>query len=228
MANKSVNVPVNEKQKEKDINQKLQLYGIYSAFANGKLPSNKQADVALNSALASKALSSPSNELSDEGKVFVKDLREVIEQAKLQVLVKNEGNMLQDFIYDASRIDPSSFTAPSAPVDKDTAKQHGTEVKEGFKTLGTLLVTNGQFGKLLTDATTLLRDIAGDTAPKAAGRVKPSEEQLASMDQPAEDSVWHEKPDWSADKMKGQMKSQYEKYKPAVSVKQLFLHLVGF
>jgi hypothetical protein len=104
----------------------------------------------LNSALASKALASPSGELSAEGKVLVKDLREVIEQAKLQVLVKNEGNMLQDFIYDAAHIDASSFKAPGAPVDKDTAKQHGTEVKEGFKTLGTLLVTNGQFRKLRT------------------------------------------------------------------------------
>ena len=35
----SVNVPVNEKIKEQDINNKLQLYGIYSAFANGKVPS---------------------------------------------------------------------------------------------------------------------------------------------------------------------------------------------
>jgi hypothetical protein len=70
----------------------------------------------------------------------------------------------------------------------------------------------------VTDATVLLRDIAGDTAQKAAGRVKPSEDQLAQMDQPAEDSVWHEKPEWSSEKMKSQMKSQYEKYKPAVRV----------
>jgi hypothetical protein len=35
----AVNVPVNEKVKEQDVNNKLQLYGIYSAFANGKVPS---------------------------------------------------------------------------------------------------------------------------------------------------------------------------------------------
>ena len=35
----AVNVPVNEKLKEQDVNNKLQLYGIYSAFANGKVPS---------------------------------------------------------------------------------------------------------------------------------------------------------------------------------------------
>ena len=38
----SVNVPVNEKLKERDVNNKLQLYGIYSAFANGKVPSVSQ------------------------------------------------------------------------------------------------------------------------------------------------------------------------------------------
>ena len=39
MASTSVNRPTNVAQKESDVNQKLQLYGIYSGFANGKVPS---------------------------------------------------------------------------------------------------------------------------------------------------------------------------------------------
>jgi hypothetical protein len=39
MASTSVNRPTNPKQKEQDINQKLQLYGIFTAFSNGKVPS---------------------------------------------------------------------------------------------------------------------------------------------------------------------------------------------
>lgn len=35
----SVNVPTNTRIKEQDVNQKLQLYGIFSAFSNGKVPS---------------------------------------------------------------------------------------------------------------------------------------------------------------------------------------------
>jgi hypothetical protein len=35
----SVNRPTNTKQKEQDITQKLQLYGILTAFSNGKVPS---------------------------------------------------------------------------------------------------------------------------------------------------------------------------------------------
>lgn len=42
MTSKAVNVPTDVKIKEKDVNAKLQLYGIYSAFANGKAPSNSQ------------------------------------------------------------------------------------------------------------------------------------------------------------------------------------------
>lgn len=39
MTSKSVNVPTDTKIKEKDVNAKLQLYGIYAAFAQGKVPS---------------------------------------------------------------------------------------------------------------------------------------------------------------------------------------------
>jgi hypothetical protein len=35
----SVNKPMNKEQKEADVNRKLQLYGIFTAFQNGKVPS---------------------------------------------------------------------------------------------------------------------------------------------------------------------------------------------
>ena len=41
----------------------------------------------------------------------------------------------------------------------------------------------------------MLRDIAGDAATKAAGKINPSEEQLSQIDHAAEDNTWHEKPD---------------------------------
>ena len=39
MASKAVNRPTNVKFKEQNVNDKLQLYGIWSAFAGGKVPS---------------------------------------------------------------------------------------------------------------------------------------------------------------------------------------------
>lgn len=54
----------------------------------------------------------------------------------------------------------------------------------------------------------LLRDIAGDTASKAANKVNPSEDELANIDRPAEDNVWHETPDLSKDNLKSQVQSR--------------------
>lgn len=208
MASKAVNVPTDVKVKEKDVNAKLQLYGIYSAFAQGKVPSNKQIDVAMNSALEWQYLSKPSTKLSEEGRKLVGDLRDVIEQSKILLLSKNEGNLLQDFIWQTQQIGAGNATGVTAPVDKDTAQQHGQQALEGLRTLGQLLITNGQFRKLLSDAVVLFRDIAGDAATKAASKVNPSDDALAQIDQPAEDNTWHDAPDLSKENIKKQIQSQ--------------------
>ena len=59
---------------------------------------------------------------------------------------------------------------------------------------------------LVSDASVLLRDIAGDAATKAAGRVNPSDDQLSQIDQPAEDNTWHETPNFG--EMKSNMQSK--------------------
>nr|POF13663.1 uncharacterized protein c32a11.02c [Quercus suber] len=180
---------------------------LLTAFANGKVPSNKQIDIALNSALEKSFLKTPSKKLSTEGQQLVGDLRDVIEKAKVLLLTKNHGNLLQDFIWQTQHIGAGNAIAPGAPVDKDTAKQHGNQALEGLRTLGELLVANGQFRKLLSDATVLLRDIAGDAAQKTADKVNPSDEQLDAMDKPAPDNTWHQNSDFSKDNIKNQLKS---------------------
>ncbi|KAL8638019.1 MAG: hypothetical protein Q9228_004787 [Teloschistes exilis] len=214
MASSAVNRPTNVKQKEADVNQKLQLFGIYSAFANGKVPSNKQIDVALNSAIASKPLANPSNKLSSEGRHLVADLRDVIEQAKVLLLTKNEGNLLQDFLWQTRFVSGGNAAVPGAPVDRATAQQHGNQALDGLRTLGTLIISNGQFRKLLSDATILIRDIAGDAAQNAANRVNPSQDQLSQIDQAADDNTWHDVPDMSRDNLRNQAKGAYNTNKP--------------
>lgn len=206
----AVNKPTDIKQKEADVNRKLQLYGVINAFQLGKAPSNDQIDVALNSFLESRVLANPSDKLSPEGHALVADAREVVKQAKQLLLSKNEGNLIQDFIWQTQQFDPKAVSVPGAPIDKETAQQHGNQALEGLRTLGTLLITNGQFRKLLHDATVLLRDIAGDAATNAAAKVRPSQEDLQNLDAPAADNTWHEKPDLSKDKMKKQFQSVYK------------------
>lgn len=98
--------------------------------------------------LQQQALASPSKKLSTEGQQLVKDTRAVIEQAKALLLSKNEGNLIQDFIWQTQQITAADASTPNAPLDKETAKQHGNEALEGLRTLGTLLISNGQFRKL--------------------------------------------------------------------------------
>lgn len=66
----------------------------------------------------------------------------------------------------------------------------------------------------VNDAVVLLRDIAGDAATNAAGKVNPSEDQLNQMDRPADDNVWHETPDMSSGNVKSQMKQTFKKNAP--------------
>lgn len=58
----------------------------------------------------------------------------------------------------------------------------------------------------MSDAATLGKDIAADASQKAANQIRPSEEELAQIDQAAEDNVWHEKPNISKDDLKSKFK----------------------
>jgi hypothetical protein len=102
----------------------------------------------MNSALAHSSLSSPSKKLSTEGQQLVCDLRDVIEKAKILLLTKNNGNLLQDFIWQTQQLSSGNAATLDAPVSKDTSKQHSNEALEGLRTLGTLIISNGQFRKL--------------------------------------------------------------------------------
>lgn len=62
----------------------------------------------------------------------------------------------------------------------------------------------------VNDASILLRDIAGDAATNAAGKVRPSEDRLAQIDRPADDNTWHDKPDFSKDNIRSQIQKNYK------------------
>lgn len=102
----------------------------------------------MNSALEWGPMKSPSGKLSAEGQKLVADLRDVIEKTKHMILSKNEGNLIQDFIWQTQGMTTEGVSGPNAPVDKETAKKHGNEALDGLRTLGELIITNGQFRKL--------------------------------------------------------------------------------
>ena len=48
--------------------------------------------------------------------------------------------------------------------------------------------------------------MAADASQKAANVVRPPEEQLSQIDEPAEENVWHEKPNISKEEIKQRLK----------------------
>ena len=66
----------------------------------------------------------------------------------------------------------------------------------------------------MSDATILLRDMAGDGAQKAANRLNPSQDQLSQIDRPADDNTWHDVPDMSRGNLKSQARGFVDKNKP--------------
>ena len=79
------------------------------------------------------------------------DLRNVIDAAKKMLLVKNEGELLQDFVWQAQKVsagNTNSQRPAGLPVDKEAGQQDASKAIDGLKTLGTLMITNGEFRKL--------------------------------------------------------------------------------
>ena len=63
--------------------------------------------------------------------------------------------------------------------------------------------------RAVSDATVLLRDVAGDAAQKAATKVNPTDDQLSQIDQPAEDNTWHDPVKMSDLKAQAQSRSPF-------------------
>ena len=155
-------------------------------------------------------LANPSKQLSEEGQGLVKDLRDVIESAKWLWLKKNYNEELQNFLWHTIQASTTpDSTNINVPVSKDQAQQHGQDALNGLRTLGRLLITNGQFRKLLEDAVLLGRDMAADAASHATGTLRPDQDRLDKIDEPAPDHQWHDTPP-SFGEMKDQAKQKWQ------------------
>jgi len=73
----------------------------------------------------------------------------------------------------------------------------------------------------------LLRDISSDAAEKVTSTVRPSQEQLSQIDKPAEENVFHEKPNVSKENLQSLAQSQAEKIRPKVSRSAIRIPLFG-
>ncbi|CDO71185.1 hypothetical protein BN946_scf184845.g55 [Trametes cinnabarina] len=182
----SVVEPVDKKIQAADVDRKLRFYGVIKAFSESRMPTNAQIDRFLKYCLEHSPIDT--RDLSPDGQRLIQDTRDIIETAREIVVQKNADELLQNFIWhtrdvdiDQAKKDPNEVV----PVDKEKAKSDGRQAVQHLRTLLSLVLTNAEVRKLLTDFTVIGRDILARTASKVAEKARPDEERLRQVDDSA-------------------------------------------
>lgn len=205
-----VTVPTNAAFKAKDIDRKMKLYGVFEAFRHGKFPSNSQIDKTLFYALNHSPIDQ--SRLSPDGKLLISDFQAIIDTARTMVAVKNKDELFQQFLYHTRDVDYSkgSLKNINTPLNKDDAGRDAQLAAEHLRTLGKLIFTNSEFRKILKDASFLGRDVLADGLSKAANGARPTEQQLADVDDPAPSNQWEGANGVTADHTTGVPRTEVE------------------
>ena len=186
MPQNSVVEPVDKKTQAADVDRKLRFYGIVKAFSESRMPTNEQIDKFLKYCLQHSPVDV--RDLSTDGQRLIQDTRDIIETAREIVQQKNADELFQNFIWhtrdvdvDQAKKDPNEVV----PVDKEKAKSDGRQAVQHLRTLLSLVLTNAEVRKLLTDFSVIGRDILARTASKVADKARPEEERLRQVDESA-------------------------------------------
>ncbi|KAF8148712.1 hypothetical protein B0H34DRAFT_668275 [Crassisporium funariophilum] len=183
----SVVDPVNKVQKDKDVDRKIRLFGVIEAFRKGRLPSNAQIDKTLRYVLDNSPVDT--SKLSPEGKKLVQDTRDIIGTARLMVQEKNADELFQNFVWHTSGVDKGTLKPgqlnEAVPVDGEKARTDGDQAVRHLRTLLSLIATNSEVRKLLSDFSLIGRDLLSKGASKAAETIAPDQERLQRVDHSA-------------------------------------------
>lgn len=187
----SVTAPVDKQAQAADVDRKLKLYGVFSAFKESRMPTNEQIDRTLNYVLQHSPV--PESDLSPEGRKLISDTRDIIETARLIVKEKNRDELFQNFVwhtrdtdFDKAKKDPNDLV----PVDKEKAKSDGQQAVQHLRTLLSLILTNAEVRKLLSDFSVIGRDLLAKGAGKVAEKARPDEAKLSQVDESAPNDVF--------------------------------------
>lgn len=154
------------------------------------MPDNKQIDAAL--VYAEKNSPVDLSKLSPDGRKLVSDIREIIAVMRRMVQEKNANEEFQNFMHHTLKADVANTTGLNVPVSKDEAQKDKETAGEALRTLVKLFLRNGEARKLFNDLGLVGRDVFADAAQFAAGKARPHEDKLASVDEPAPDNEFHD------------------------------------
>ncbi|KAF8553177.1 hypothetical protein OG21DRAFT_1477443 [Imleria badia] len=178
----SVTAPTDKGEQAADVDRKIILYGVIQAFRQGRMPDNTQIDKALS--YLRDAEPADIHKLSPNGKTLIDDSRDIIQTARLIVKQKNSDELFQNFVWHTRDIDMES--AKAAPeVDRTKLTQDSRVAVRHLRTLLSLILTNSEVRKLLSDFSVIGRDLLAKAATKAAEAIRPHEEEISRVDEPA-------------------------------------------
>jgi hypothetical protein len=182
----AVTSPVDREAQQADVDRKLRFYGVIEAFKQGRMPDNRQIDATLKYVLDNPPVDT--DKLSPDGRKLVQDTHDVIETARLIVREKNSEELFQNFVWhtwdvslDGAKVDSSELT----PVDRDKRTEDRKTAVRHLRTILSLILTNSEVRKLLSDFSVIGRDLLAKGAVKAVEIIRPTEEELAKVDEPA-------------------------------------------
>jgi hypothetical protein len=167
------------------------------------MPSNEQIDHALQYVLDHSLINT--DKLSSEGKKLAHDTQDIIETLRALVQEKNADELFQQFVWHTREVDKEGMKGAvkvNVPegVEKDKVsedQQRGlstscprlsiltiTQAVQHLRTLLSIVLTNSEVRKLLSDFSTIGRDLLSITAQKAATLIAPDAETLAKVNEP--------------------------------------------
>ncbi|KAK9241685.1 hypothetical protein V1506DRAFT_550012 [Lipomyces tetrasporus] len=164
---------------QSSLHQKLHTYQMLRALRKGYMPSTEQMIINLRTLLASDILNPNNVELSESGRLLVRNCRKWLELFIELLRVKNDKDQIQDFIWylTESRISLDIHDI-SHQASKVKARADARATYESLRTVGGLLLTNSDFRLFVNDICQIGRQILADTAFTLSGAAEKTGKQL--------------------------------------------------
>ena len=181
--------------RQRALHQKLHSYQMIRALGKGYMPSNEQTIINLRTLLASDILNYNNRDLSESGRLLIRNCRGWLKLFIELLQHKNGGDQIQDFLWylTQSRIS-LDINDVSQQASKVKARADAAATFESFKTVGSLLLTNSDFRLFVNDVSTIGRQVLADTAfslsdaaEKTGQKLELSEEEQKTIQAPGAD-----------------------------------------
>ena len=170
--------------RQRALHEKLHSYQMFRALSKGYMPSNEQTIINLRTLLASDLLNANTKDLSESGRLLIRNCRGWLKIFIELLRNKNDKDQIQDFIWYLTKTRISiDINDVSQQASKVKARADAAATYESFRTVGSLLLTNSDFRLFVNDLSTIGRQVLSDTAFSVSDAAEKTGKQLELSDQ---------------------------------------------